>query len=87
MLILTRKLGESIKIGNDIKISLLEIKGKQVKVGIEAPIDVAVHRDEIYNLIREHNIEAMKATNVEGERWSTIFDQLKVLLAKNKHDI
>ncbi len=48
MLILTRKLGESITIGDDIKITFLETKGKQVRIGIEAPPHIAVHREEIY---------------------------------------
>ena len=52
MLILTRKLGESITIGDDIKITFLETKGKQVRIGIEAPPHIVVHREEIYNLIR-----------------------------------
>ena len=56
MLILTRKLGETIAIGDEIKITFLDIKGKQLRIGIEAPPNVPVHRDEIYQLIREQNI-------------------------------
>lgn len=52
MLILTRKAGECITIGDDIRIYILEIKGRQVRIGIEAPRDVAVHREEIFRLIR-----------------------------------
>ncbi|MBW1717893.1 MAG: carbon storage regulator CsrA, partial [Deltaproteobacteria bacterium] len=48
MLILTRKLGERITIGDDINITLLEIKGAQVKLGIEAPQRISIHRQEIY---------------------------------------
>lgn len=48
MLVLTRKIGELIVIGDDIKIKIVEIKGKQVRIGIEAPRDVAVNREEIY---------------------------------------
>ncbi len=58
MLILTRKLGENIRIGDDIKITILEIKGGQVKLGIDAPPQVAVHREEIYERIREENRRA-----------------------------
>jgi len=47
MLILTRKQGESITIGNDIKVTILDVKGKYVRVGVEAPRDLAVHRQEI----------------------------------------
>ena len=56
MLILTRKLGEAIAIGDEIKITILNIKGKQLRIGIEAPQNVSVHRDEIYQLIHEQNI-------------------------------
>lgn len=47
MLILTRKQGESITIGDDIKVTILDVKGKYVRVGIEAPRELAVHRQEI----------------------------------------
>jgi carbon storage regulator len=52
MLILTRKLGESIQIGDDIRISFLEVKGRQVKIGVEAPGSVTVHREEVYRVIQ-----------------------------------
>lgn len=55
MLILTRKLGESITIGDDIKIQVLEIKGKQVRLGIQAPKKYSIHREEIYQRIQEEN--------------------------------
>lgn len=58
MLILTRKLGERITIGDDIIITLLEIKGSQVKMGIEAPKSVSIHRQEIYERIREENLRS-----------------------------
>ena len=51
MLILTRRIGESIIIGDDIKITILEIRGQQVWIGIEAPSGVSVHREEIYHRI------------------------------------
>ncbi|MBE9542200.1 MAG: carbon storage regulator CsrA [Proteobacteria bacterium] len=55
MLVLTRKLGESITIGDDIKVTIIEIKGKQVRIGIEAPQQTVVHREEIYQKIQEEN--------------------------------
>jgi carbon storage regulator len=58
MLILTRKLGEKITIGDDVRITLLEIKGAQVRLGIEAPKDISIHRQEIYDRIREENWES-----------------------------
>ena len=62
MLVLTRNPGETITIGDDIKIYVQEIRGNQVKIGIKAPPDVAVHREEIYIRIQEENIEAATAT-------------------------
>jgi carbon storage regulator len=58
MLILTRKLGEKINIGDDITITLVEIKGAQVKLGIEAPKHIKIHRQEIYERIREENLRS-----------------------------
>ncbi len=58
MLILTRKIGEAIVIDNDVTVRILEIKGGQVKVGVEAPSKVTVHREEIYKAILEENIRA-----------------------------
>ncbi|AUK48768.1 carbon storage regulator CsrA [Pasteurella multocida] len=52
MLILTRKVGESLLIGDDISITILNIRGNQVKIGIKAPKDVSVHREEIYQRIK-----------------------------------
>ena len=60
MLILTRKLGESITIGDDIKVSILGVRGRQVRLGIEAPSDVIVHREEIYVKIQAENRKASK---------------------------
>ena len=48
MLVLTRKLGEKIQIGDDISIVIMELKGKQVKLCFEAPANIKVHREEIY---------------------------------------
>ena len=60
---LTRKKGESIMINNNIEISILEIRGDQIKIGISAPKDVPVYRKEVYNQIQE---ETKEAVNVEG---------------------
>lgn len=53
MLVLTRKLNQRIKIGDDITIMIVAIDRDQIKIGIEAPRDVAVHRDEVYRKIQE----------------------------------
>ena len=61
MLVLTRKLGENIRIGDAVKITVLEVRSGQVKLGIEAPPEVKVHREEIYARIQEENRKAMGA--------------------------
>jgi carbon storage regulator len=60
VLILTRKLGESITIGDEIKISILGVRGRQVRMGIDAPPEVVVHREEIYVKIQNENRKANK---------------------------
>lgn len=52
MLILTRRIGETIRINDDISVTVLSVNGQQVKLGITAPADVAVHREEIYERIQ-----------------------------------
>ncbi|MBF12921.1 MAG: carbon storage regulator [Legionellales bacterium] len=53
MLILTRRVGETLVIGDNVKVTVLGIKGHQVRVGVEAPSDVSVHRKEIYDKIKD----------------------------------
>ena len=61
MLVLTRKLGESIAIDDHIKIRVVDIKGKQVRLGIEAPRNVKIHREEVYEAIQAQNEESSQA--------------------------
>ena len=61
MLALSRKAGESIIINNDIEIVVLDVKGEQVKLGINAPKSVPIYRKEIYDQIQQANIEAMES--------------------------
>ncbi|MBE2896968.1 carbon storage regulator CsrA [Pasteurellaceae bacterium HPA106] len=53
MLILTRKVGENLLIGEDISISILSVRGNQVKIGVSAPKEITVHREEIYLRLKE----------------------------------
>jgi carbon storage regulator len=64
MLILTRRVGETVMIGDDVTITVLGVKGNQVRVGINAPKSVAVHREEIYERIRRER-EISRATQAE----------------------
>ncbi|NNF17445.1 MAG: carbon storage regulator CsrA [Gammaproteobacteria bacterium] len=52
MLILTRRVGETVMIGDDVTVTVLGVKGNQVRVGVNAPKDIAVHREEIYERIK-----------------------------------
>lgn len=71
MLVLTRKENESIMIGNDIEVKLLDIKENQVKLGIIAPREVPVHRQEVYLAIKAENAQAAAAAS-EAEKVSKL---------------
>lgn len=68
MLALARKINQSIMIGNDIEITLLEIKGDQIKIGIKAPKNVPIYRKEIYAQIQEENKSAGQEVDVNKIR-------------------
>jgi carbon storage regulator len=66
MLILTRRVGETVMIGDDVTITVLGVKGNQVRVGINAPKSVAVHREEIYERIkREQRADSAEKTDTK----------------------
>jgi carbon storage regulator len=77
MLVLTRRLGESINIGDEIKITIVDIDGKQVKVGIEAPRDVAIFREEVYERIKQENIRAAAASSDELRKAAQVLKKIK----------
>lgn len=58
MLILTRRVGETLMIGDEVTVTVLGVKGNQVRIGVNAPRDVAVHREEIYERIKREQAEA-----------------------------
>ena len=66
MLALTRKRGESLVINNNIEITVLEVRGDQVKIGISAPKDVPVYRKEVYQQIQEENRAALSVDGIEA---------------------
>jgi carbon storage regulator len=75
MLVLTRKLQESIKVGNDIEITVLGVEGEQVKLGISAPKNIEIHRKEVFLSIQNENSKAA----------STSIDSFKLLLKLKKN--
>ena len=66
MLALTRKKGESLVINNNIEVTILEIRGDQIKLGISAPRDVSIYRKEVYLQIQEENKTALETNNAEA---------------------
>lgn len=62
MLILTRRVGETLMVGDDVTVTVLGVKGNQVRIGVNAPKDVSVHREEIYQRIQKEKSEAQKAS-------------------------
>lgn len=74
MLVLTRKLGESIAIDDNIKIVVVQIKGKQVRLGIKAPKETKIHREEVYQAIQDQNAAASQSS---PESLAALSDDLK----------
>ena len=67
MLILTRKSGEGIRIGDSIRLKIIEVRGNLVRLGVEAPRDISVHREEIYQVIQDHNEMAAQSSPANSE--------------------
>lgn len=77
MLVLSRKKNESIIIGDNIEIVIVDIKGDQVKVGVKAPKNVTVHRAEVYEEIQKENLEAAKTKSAKMTGLGDLFKKMK----------
>ncbi len=66
MLILTRRIGETLMIGDDVSITVIGVKGNQVRIGIDAPKEVAVHREEIFNRIKSDQLKLVEPEKSTG---------------------
>lgn len=75
MLVLTRKLGESITIGNNIKITIIASNSSQVKLGIEAPVDISIYRTEIYQRIMVENQKAAADKTIDAAALRALWRQ------------
>jgi len=78
MLVLTRRLNQSIKIGDDIEITVIEVRGDQVRLGVSAPRDVSVHRKEVYLQIQQEN-QAASQSSAEGVSLHALTQAMQIL--------
>jgi carbon storage regulator len=77
MLILTRRVGESLRIGDNVAITVLGIQGKQVKIGIDVPLGTAVYRQEVYERILEENRLAATAAEQDLKAAAALWNRAK----------
>ena len=80
MLVLSRKKGEAICLGNEIKIVVVELRGDKVRIGIEAPKEMPVHRHEVYEQI--HGTQPTKPADVPYSQWSKLDNQQKLAMIR-----
>lgn len=77
MLVLTRKIGETIIINENIQLTVLAVEGEAVKIGVQAPKDVKVYRQEVYLEIQKANQEAARYANVDTMEWKRLLEEDK----------
>ena len=87
MLILTRRVGETVMIGNDVTVTVLGVKGNQVRVGINAPKDVPVHREEIYERIQRELQQAMRSERLVQQVIDAKLAEWQQLLARQEQKL
>ncbi|MGE4469503.1 MAG: carbon storage regulator CsrA [Desulfovibrio sp.] len=75
MLILTRRPGESLYLGDNIKLKVLSVQGKQIKLGLEVPEEVTVYREEVYLRIKEQNRQALDCTDQDLLQAATLWQR------------
>ncbi len=77
MLILTRKIGETVAIGDEVKVQVVDVKGRQVRLGITAPASCAVHREEVFQRIQEQNRQSVDPAPSDLEALADLWGLLK----------
>ncbi|MGE4291848.1 MAG: carbon storage regulator CsrA [Desulfovibrio sp.] len=75
MLILTRRPGESLYLGDNIKLKVLSVQGKQIKLGLEVPEEMTVYREEVYLRIKEQNRQALECTDQDLLQAATLWQR------------
>ena len=77
MLILTRKIGETVAIGDEVKVQVVDVKGRQVRLGITAPSSLAVHREEVFQRIQEQNRQSVDPAPSDLAALANLWGKLK----------
>jgi len=75
MLVLTRKIGESIKINEDVKITVIDVKGKNIRLGIEAPKETKIYREEVFLRIKQENRSAATSADIDMGKISQLMKE------------